>query len=202
MFWRPGWLKKGEGIEGEQRGRTVALRCLILFFSVCLFLPFLTVPYSIWDLSSLIRDQTYVPCISRWILNHWTTREVPLKFYICLSSPTDLSSPWGQCPRCLPLPPHHLAKDCVVSLHKWPCGTWNRSNARAYSRGLGRVLTSRIRGWATASGLIRARVSWRACGLRKIEVISLLPSESQIRDSSVLQSPPFLLWSHAVLQVN
>ena len=27
--------------------------------------------------SSWTRDQTQVPCIGRWILNHWTTREVP-----------------------------------------------------------------------------------------------------------------------------
>ena len=26
---------------------------------------------------SLARDQTHVPRIARWILNHWTTREVP-----------------------------------------------------------------------------------------------------------------------------
>ena len=25
--------------------------------------------------SSQARDQTCVPCIARWILNHWTTRE-------------------------------------------------------------------------------------------------------------------------------
>ena len=30
-----------------------------------------------WNLGSLTRDQTYIPCIERWILNHWTTREVP-----------------------------------------------------------------------------------------------------------------------------
>ena len=29
-----------------------------------------------WDLSSLTRDRTRVPCIGRQILNHWTTREV------------------------------------------------------------------------------------------------------------------------------
>ena len=27
--------------------------------------------------SSWIRDGTHVPCIGRWILNHWITREVP-----------------------------------------------------------------------------------------------------------------------------
>ena len=31
----------------------------------------------LWHLSSLTRDQTCIPCIGRWILNHWTTREVP-----------------------------------------------------------------------------------------------------------------------------
>ena len=32
---------------------------------------------ALWHVgSSQIRDQTRVPCIGRWILNHWTTREV------------------------------------------------------------------------------------------------------------------------------
>ena len=30
-----------------------------------------------WDLSSPTRGWTHIPCIWRWILNHWTTREVP-----------------------------------------------------------------------------------------------------------------------------
>ena len=30
-----------------------------------------------WDLSSLTRDWTHVPCIGRRILKHWTTSEVP-----------------------------------------------------------------------------------------------------------------------------
>ena len=30
-----------------------------------------------WDLSMLTRDQTDIPHIGRWILNQWTTREVP-----------------------------------------------------------------------------------------------------------------------------
>ena len=30
-----------------------------------------------WDLSSLTRDQSRIPCIVRWILYHWMTREVP-----------------------------------------------------------------------------------------------------------------------------
>ena len=35
-------------------------------------------PHGMWDLSSLTRNRTCVPCIERQILNHWTTREVPL----------------------------------------------------------------------------------------------------------------------------
>ena len=27
--------------------------------------------------SSQIRDGTHVPCVGRWILNHWTTQEAP-----------------------------------------------------------------------------------------------------------------------------
>ena len=33
-------------------------------------------------ISSLIRDQTHVPCIARRILNHWTTRKVPILSYV------------------------------------------------------------------------------------------------------------------------
>ena len=38
-----------------------------------------------WDLSSPIKDRTQVPCTGRWILNHWTTREVPFVLLICIS---------------------------------------------------------------------------------------------------------------------
>ena len=34
-------------------------------------------PHGMWDISSPTRDQTHVPCIGRWMLNYWTTREVP-----------------------------------------------------------------------------------------------------------------------------
>ena len=43
---------------------------------------------ALWDLNSLTRGQTYVPCTARWILNHGTTREVPealILFYFCSS---------------------------------------------------------------------------------------------------------------------
>ena len=41
--------------------------------------------------SSWTRGQTHVSCISRWILNHWTTREVP--FTCILSSDFMLTAP-------------------------------------------------------------------------------------------------------------
>ena len=38
--------------------------------------------------SSLSRDQTHVPCIGRWILNHWTTKETRDRFkYVYVGFP-------------------------------------------------------------------------------------------------------------------
>ena len=52
-----------------------------------------------WDASSLTRDQTYVLCIGRWILHHWTTREVPFilsfdlqKFLVLIKSTLSIFS--------------------------------------------------------------------------------------------------------------
>ena len=39
-------------------------------------------PYGTWDLRSLTRDGTCVPCIGRRILNHWTTREAPTPVFL------------------------------------------------------------------------------------------------------------------------
>ena len=38
-------------------------------------------PRSMWDLSSLTRDQTRVPCSGRQILYQWTTREIPIIYF-------------------------------------------------------------------------------------------------------------------------
>ena len=37
--------------------------------------------HSLRDLSSPTRDRTHVPCIGRWILNLWTTREAPYSIF-------------------------------------------------------------------------------------------------------------------------
>ena len=39
-------------------------------------------PWAMWGLSSSIRDRTYTPCIERWSLNHWITRDVPLLYFV------------------------------------------------------------------------------------------------------------------------
>ena len=41
---------------------------------------------NIWDLSFQTRDQTSIPCIERWVRNHWTTREAPKFLFLCFSS--------------------------------------------------------------------------------------------------------------------
>ena len=53
-----------------------------------------TLSYNMWDVSSLTRDTTRVPCIGRWILNHWTTREVAFTiWFICLKMTFSNSKP-------------------------------------------------------------------------------------------------------------
>ena len=39
-------------------------------------------PHGTWDLNSLTRDQSHVPCIARRILSHWTTREILNKSFL------------------------------------------------------------------------------------------------------------------------
>ena len=43
---------------------------------------FTSCPQGMWDLSSPTRDETWVPCIGRQILNHWTTRKSLFSSYI------------------------------------------------------------------------------------------------------------------------
>ena len=53
----------------EQRSG-FSLQCLLLLRSTVLLCP---AACGIFP----TRDQTHVPCIGRWTLNHWTTREAP-----------------------------------------------------------------------------------------------------------------------------
>ena len=45
---------------------------------VCFVVARAKLPQGMWDLSSLARDGTHILCLERQILNHWTTREVPI----------------------------------------------------------------------------------------------------------------------------
>ena len=51
------------------------LKVFIEFVTILLLFWFWS--WGMWCLSSLTRDWTHTPCIGRWNLNHWTTREVP-----------------------------------------------------------------------------------------------------------------------------
>ena len=46
----------------------------------------LVAPWHVGSSFSQNRDQARVPCIGRWILNHWTTSEVPNSFLNSLST--------------------------------------------------------------------------------------------------------------------
>ena len=50
-----------------------------------------------WDLSFLTRDRTHVPCVGRWILNHWTNREVPLWVSLFPHLPVSFLPPLSPC---------------------------------------------------------------------------------------------------------
>ena len=45
----------------------------------------LSYPIVCGDVSSPTRDRTCVPCIGRWVLNHWTTREEPENVFFFFS---------------------------------------------------------------------------------------------------------------------
>jgi len=53
------------------------LNLLQYWFCFIFFCFFGHRPKYMWDLSSPTKDQTCTPCIGRWSLNHWITREVP-----------------------------------------------------------------------------------------------------------------------------
>ena len=82
----PLWDPLPDTLPSPNRTRSAGLQVL-LHFKV--FIESVTMTASVlsygffghktWDLSSPTRDRawTWAPCIGRWSLNHWTTREVP-----------------------------------------------------------------------------------------------------------------------------
>ena len=51
--------------------------CIEFATTLSLFYVSFFWPWGMWDLSFQIRDWICTPCMGRWSLHHWTTREVP-----------------------------------------------------------------------------------------------------------------------------
>ena len=54
------------------------LKVFIDLVQYCFHFFFFFLPWGMWDLRSPTRGGTWPPCIRRWRLNHWTTREIPM----------------------------------------------------------------------------------------------------------------------------
>ena len=83
-----------------------------------------------WDLSSPTKDQTHVPCIGRWILNHWTIREIPPSNTLTLASrPRHLGA--KMLPGVCVTPGHKLEPWDALDSHcteRWGTGTGGRES--------------------------------------------------------------------------
>ena len=85
QLWRTGSRVRGLcscGVRGPECVGSVVcgMQALYLRHASSVVVVRRLMPCSMWDLSSLTRDQTCLPCIGRQILYHWTTREVPVCF--------------------------------------------------------------------------------------------------------------------------
>ena len=60
----------------------VGLRLLLSGAQAPGHLGSLVAPTGMWDLSSHIRDRTHNPCIGIQVLNHWTSRQVPVETFL------------------------------------------------------------------------------------------------------------------------
>ena len=84
MKWISIWKASNSGTFTKSQRNIKLLRLLIylsfasskLFVLFCFNFYFLATPCGTWDVSSLTRDQTRVPCLGAWHLNHWTARKV------------------------------------------------------------------------------------------------------------------------------
>ena len=69
--------KKSDFIGEVRKG----ILFLMVFIYIYLYY-FLTMPHSLWDLSSPSRDRTWALSSERWSPNHWTTRDFPRKAFL------------------------------------------------------------------------------------------------------------------------
>ena len=66
-----------------------------LAFSSCSIQTWL--PHIVWELNFPARDETQVVCIGRWMLNHWTTREVLILFFFLVRCGAHICSQYLAC---------------------------------------------------------------------------------------------------------
>ena len=131
--------------------------------------------------SSRTRDRTHVLCTSRWILNHWSTREVSPAFFWVLCIYYEWIDFWSFMPRSSE---KAMAPHSSTLAWKIP---WTEEPVRLQSMGLLRVLHD----WATSLSLFTF-MHWR----RKWQPTPVfLPGESQGRASLV----GCRLWGHTEL---
>ena len=76
------WLPWALGFSCSTQGPRCLSSCSAQALLLC----------NMWNLPSLTKDQTLVPCIGRQVCNHWTTREVPTckDFVFYITNPMDL----------------------------------------------------------------------------------------------------------------
>ena len=73
MVWTA-QMRGSETHECQRKSKWHRISTYSFFFSATL--------HCMWNLSSLIRDQTHLPCIGSTSLKHWTTREISSTHFI------------------------------------------------------------------------------------------------------------------------
>ena len=70
------FLKSLFSLEADSKVLSELVAILLLFHVLFFWL------WGMWDLGSLTRDWTHIPCTGRRSLNHWAIREVPGRCFV------------------------------------------------------------------------------------------------------------------------
>ena len=71
------WKRTGSGIHSLSLSFCLYWIC----YNISLLYILVFWLWIMWDRSSPARNQTYTPCLGRWSLNPWTTREIPYSHF-------------------------------------------------------------------------------------------------------------------------
>ena len=85
-----------------------------------------------WDLSSLTRGHTHIPCIAGWILNPWTTGKSPYSGHFQLSE--DAWSPWLVAPLIFKATNDQISFFSIASLWHYPTSLFSSETLKSTSR--------------------------------------------------------------------